>query len=94
VAAEVAAGASVAAGAWVAGAAPPHAARIMLASASKLISVNNFRIFLLLTKLERFVQNVHICLIDTVPARLGQPPPFNTKIIFYKNLSAKKQATK
>jgi hypothetical protein len=51
------AGSSVAAGACVAGAAPPQAERIMLAKTSKLSNTNSLRIFfLLLTKFEGFIE--------------------------------------
>src|SRR5215210_3042107 len=45
----VAAGSSVAGGAWVAGAPPPHAVRTMDRATSRLIRLNNLRIFLLLS---------------------------------------------
>src|SRR5215207_3310343 len=92
VAGSVAAGSSVAAGGWVAGAAPPHAARIMLARTSKLSKANNLRIFLLLTKFERFIENVLNSDRNNYPCS-GTTTSFRTNTC-YKNLSAKKQATK
>src|SRR5512133_2964309 len=71
-------GSFVAWGAWVAGAGvPPQADKIMLARTSKLSKANNLRIFLLLTKIERFIENVlTFHPIVTTHVYLEQPPPF------------------
>jgi hypothetical protein len=85
------AGSSVAWGASVAGAAPPQAAKIMLARTNRLSKIDNLRIlFFSSQNFEGLARNVLL-------KKKHKHTTWNNHLLSktnYKNLSAKKQATK
>jgi hypothetical protein len=76
----VAAGSSVAAGACVAGAAPPQAERIMLAKTSKLSNTNSLRIFFFSSKSYNRVRSF-TRLVKTI-VFTGTTTSFRTQYLF------------